>query len=193
MSTTTNLIDLDRVQVAKPCKANWADMTGDDRVRHCGSCDLDVFDISAMGRGEAQEFLASRAGAGRTCIRFFRRADGRLLSRDCPVGVRAAWKRMSWAAAALLAGGFAAAAMFAPRGAGVWNVTPFRQVSEFVSSTFGTPSPSPMVMGEIACPSPAPQEPPVEVMGDFVEPRHVPAPPRPVEIKGEYVAPPSAR
>lgn len=182
-TTTTNLIDLDRVQVAKPCKANWADMAGDDRVRHCGSCDLDVYDISAMSREAAQEFLASRTGAGRTCIRFFRRADGRLLSRDCPVGVRAAWKRVSWAAAALLAGGFAAAAMFAPRGAGVWNVTPFRQVSEFVSATFGTPPAPVPTMGEAVCP-PAPPQQPVEVMGDFIAP-----PPQPVEIKGKYVAP----
>jgi hypothetical protein len=172
MSTTTSLIDLDRVQVAKPCPANWADMTGDDRVRHCGSCNLDVYDISAMGRDEAQEFLASRAGAGRTCIRFFRRADGRLLSRDCPVGVRAAWRRASWAAAALLASGFAAAAMFAPRGSGVWQVAPFRQVSEFVRAALGTPPAPPMIMGEIACPSPPPppQQPPVEIKGDYIAP-----------------------
>ncbi len=174
MSTTTTLIDLDRVQVAKPCPANWADMTGDDRVRHCGTCNLDVYDISAMRREEAQEFLASRAGAGRTCIRFFRRADGRLLSRDCPVGVRAAWKRVSWAAAALLAGGFAAAAMFAPRGSAVWSVTPFRQVDEFVSRTFGPPPAPAVTMGEAACP-PTPEDPQedppvVEVKGDFVAP-----------------------
>jgi hypothetical protein len=188
MSTTTSPIDLDRVGVAKPCKANWDQMTGDDRVRHCGSCDLDVYDISSMSRDEAQTFLASRTGAERTCIRFFRRADGRLLSRDCPVGVRAAWRRMSWAAAALLAGGFAAAAMFAPRGTGIWNVAPFRQVSEFVSATLGTPGPTPPVMGTIVCPPP-PQKPPVEVMGDFVAPPPQPEPERPIEVKGEYVAP----
>jgi hypothetical protein len=166
MSTT---IDLDRVGVAKPCKANWAEMTGDDRVRHCGSCDLDVYDISAMRRDEAQAFLASRAGAGRTCIRFFRRADGRLLTRDCPVGVRAAWRRMTWAAAALLAAGFAAAAMFAPRGTGVSQVTPFKQVFEFVSAAFGRP-PAPMAtMGEAACP-PSQSPPPVEVKGDYAPP-----------------------
>jgi hypothetical protein len=170
MSTT---IGLDRVGVAKPCTANWDAMTGDDRVRHCGDCKLDVFDISAMSRDEAQTFLASRTGAGRTCIRFFRRADGRLLTRDCPVGVRAAWRRMTWAAAALLAGGFAAAAMFAPRGTSVSQVTPFKQVSEFVSAAFGRP-PAPMpTMGEVACP-PSRSSPPVE-------------------IKGDYVAPPSAR
>jgi hypothetical protein len=170
MSTT---IDLDRVGVAKPCKADWDRMTGDDRVRHCGDCKLDVFDISAMSRDEAQAFLASRAGAGRTCIRFFRRTDGRLLTRDCPVGVRAAWRRMTWAAAALLAGGFAAAAMFAPRGMGVSQVTPFKQVFEFVSATLGRP-PAPMAtMGEASSPTP-------------------PAP-RLVEIKGDYAAPPSTK
>jgi hypothetical protein len=149
MSTT---IDLDRVDVAKPCSASWDEMTGDDRVRRCESCHLDVYDISAMRREEAQEFLAARAGAERTCIRFFRRADGRLLTRDCPVGVRAAWRRMTWAAAALLAGGFAAAAMFAPRGAGVPQVTPFKEVFEFVRTTFGAPPSTPPLMGKLVSP-----------------------------------------
>ena len=177
-NTTSSTIDLDRVGVAKPCKADWDKMTGDDRVRHCGDCKLDVYDISSMSRDEAQEFLASRAGAGRTCIRFFRRADGRLLTRDCPVGVRAAWRRVSWAAAALLAGGFAAAAMFAPRGTGIAQATPFRQVLEFVRTAVGAPAaPPPALMGEAACPAPA-----------------TPAPaPAPVEFKGDYVAPPARR
>lgn len=149
MSTT---IDLDRVGIASPCKADWDDMTGDERVRRCGSCDLDVYDLSAMRRDEAEAFLATRAGAERTCVRFFRRADGRLLTRDCPVGVRAAWRRMTWAGAGLLAAGFAAAAMFAPRGTGVSQVTPFKEVFEFVRSTFGAPPAPPPLMGKIACP-----------------------------------------
>src|SRR5687767_30922 len=113
MSNTTSV--LDGIQIAKPCSANWDEMTGDDRVRHCGACDLDVYDLSTMRRDEAETFVGTREG--RTCVRFYRRADGRVLTQDCPVGLRAAWKRVTWAAAALLAGGFAMAAMLTPRGA----------------------------------------------------------------------------
>ena len=169
-STTSNPIDLDRVGIASPCKADWNDMTGDERVRHCGSCDLDVYDLSAMRRDEAEAFLASRAGAERTCVRFFRRTDGRLLTRDCPVGVRAAWRRTTWAAAALLAGGFAAAAMFAPRGTGVSRVTPFKEVFEFVRSTFGAPPAPPPIMGKLACP-PLPKSLLRNVNGEEAAPR----------------------
>jgi hypothetical protein len=68
MSDTTGL--LDRVSIAKPCKADWAQMTGDDRVRRCDLCSLDVYDLSAMPRPEAEAFVAGRAAAGgRTWVR----------------------------------------------------------------------------------------------------------------------------
>src|SRR5262245_24545285 len=106
---------LDRVQIAKPCSANWAEMSGDERTRRCALCSLDVYDLSQMTRAEAETLLAERTG--RTCVRLWRRADGTVITADCPVGVRAAWRKVRWAAAAVLAAGVAAAAMFVPRGA----------------------------------------------------------------------------
>jgi hypothetical protein len=145
---------LDDVKVAKPCPARWEEMTGDERVRHCAACDLDVFNLSGMRGDEAEEFVAARTGTARTCIRFRRRADGTMITRDCPVGVRAAWRKAQWAAAALLAGGFAAAAMFTPRGVdGAPEAAPFRQIHEFVLAHFYAPPP-PMVMGDMVAPSP---------------------------------------
>ena len=154
MTNTTSL--LDGIQIAKPCPANWDEMTGDDRVRNCASCKLDVYDLSSMKRDEAESFVASRTGKERTCIRFYRRADGTILTQDCPVGVRAAWKKVTWAAAALLAGGFAAAAMLAPRGVnGVPQFAPVKQFYEFVHSHIVRPAPPPRaVMGDVCVPSP---------------------------------------
>src|SRR5688500_1305928 len=101
---------LDNIRVASPCKADWAAMTGDERVRHCGSCDKDVFNISALTRDEAQALIAEKAG--KLCARYFQRKDGTILLADCTVG--AAQKRRSrWiaaGAAVLLAGGAGAAA-----------------------------------------------------------------------------------
>lgn len=75
---------LDNVEIASPCSADWNKMTGSGRVRHCGECKKDVYDLSEMTRDDA-EALLQREGA--LCIAFFRRADGTILTADCPVGV----------------------------------------------------------------------------------------------------------
>jgi hypothetical protein len=52
-------IDLDRIAVASPCPVAWDDMTGNDRVRFCSQCKLNVYNISAMTRSEAESFIAN--------------------------------------------------------------------------------------------------------------------------------------
>lgn len=78
-------------------------MQGDDRARHCRECNLQVYNLSDMTREEAATFLAQ--AEGRVCVRLFRRADGTVITRDCPVGlaaVRAKLVRIGIAAAGLL-------------------------------------------------------------------------------------------
>jgi hypothetical protein len=60
-------------------------MRGDDRVRHCGECRLNVYNLSEMTRQEAEDFL--HEATGRVCVRFYRRADGTILTQDCPSGL----------------------------------------------------------------------------------------------------------
>ena len=90
---------LDLIQIASPCPVAWEDMAGDERRRYCGACKLHVYNLSAMSRQEAETFVAK--AEGRTCIRMFRRADGTVLTRDCPVGLRALRQRLVRAVAAL--------------------------------------------------------------------------------------------
>jgi hypothetical protein len=78
---------LDDLRVAAPCKAKWDDMAGDDRVRFCGQCAKNVFNVSAMPREEAEAMLAGSTGSS-LCVRFYRRPDGTVLSGDCAVGMR---------------------------------------------------------------------------------------------------------
>lgn len=59
-------------------------MKGDDRRRFCEQCSLHVYDISAMSKVEAVKFLTSTSDA---CVRFYRRADGTIMTQDCPVGL----------------------------------------------------------------------------------------------------------
>jgi hypothetical protein len=76
---------LDRIAIASPCEASWERMTGDDRVRFCGACQKNVFNLSAMTAHEAEALV--HANAGDMCVRFYERADGTVMLQDCPVGV----------------------------------------------------------------------------------------------------------
>jgi hypothetical protein len=76
-------------------------MAGDERVRHCTLCSLNVYNFAEMSRDEVRELLLRTEG--RVCARLYRRADGTLLTRDCPAGLRALQRRASRIAAALIA------------------------------------------------------------------------------------------
>ncbi|NOU34567.1 MAG: hypothetical protein HOO96_42285 [Polyangiaceae bacterium] len=101
---------LANLRVATPCAARWDDMLGDGNARHCLSCDRPVYDVSAMGAAEAEAFLDETAGTA-TCIRFHRRADGTLITADCPVGIRKRRLVVLEAAAIVCGVGLAAAAV----------------------------------------------------------------------------------
>src|ERR1700722_11405454 len=97
---------LDNVSVAAPCTASWDQMVGDERVRFCGQCEKNVYNLSSLPRDEAEALLAAKEGS--MCIRLFRRADGTVLTNDCPVGVTR--RRRRRAAIAAVGGGLMAAA-----------------------------------------------------------------------------------
>ena len=91
---------LDNIRVAAPCTASWDKMTGDERVRACGECNKNVFNLSAMTRDEAEALIIETAG--RLCVRYFQRADGTIMLKDCTIGVRQRRKRRIFAGAATL-------------------------------------------------------------------------------------------
>lgn len=76
---------LPRVRMAGPCPEEWAGMTGDDRVRHCDRCDKAVYNLSAMTSAEVEALLRAKADAG-MCARYYERADGMIMTSDCPSG-----------------------------------------------------------------------------------------------------------
>ena len=74
-------------------------MEGDDRVRHCSLCQQAVYNLADLSRSEATTLIEN--ATGRVCVRLFRRADGRVITRDCPVGVlRAARRQLATVAGA---------------------------------------------------------------------------------------------
>ena len=132
---------LNNLKIASPCSANWNEMVGNERSRHCGDCQLNVYNLSGMTRTEAENFLIN--AEGRVCVRFFKRADGTVLTKDCPVGWQAIKRRVSKTATA-----FASLIFAALGGIGVSNY--FAKASE--QHTMGTMMPviSNTTMGEVA-------------------------------------------
>jgi hypothetical protein len=97
---------LQQVRVASPCRASWDKMTGDEQVRFCHQCEHFVYNLSAMPKSEAENLLRSAQNSEKNlCIRFYRRADGTILTEDCPIGFSAVRRRgLIMAAGAFLAG-----------------------------------------------------------------------------------------
>ena len=95
---------LDNIRIAAPCSAAWDQMTGDAQVRHCGDCAKNVFNLSEMTRDQAEATIIEHEG--KLCVRYYQRADGTILTADCPVGTKRR-RRRRWLAAgavAMLAG-----------------------------------------------------------------------------------------
>jgi hypothetical protein len=84
---------LKNVRVASPCRVSWDEMPGGDRVRSCAHCRRKVYNLSEMSAADAASLL--RDTEGRLCVRFYRRADGTVMTRDCPVGLRAVRVRLA--------------------------------------------------------------------------------------------------
>jgi hypothetical protein len=84
---------LDDVTIAAPCNVGWDNMIGNEQVRFCGQCSLNVYNLSGMTKPQAEHLVAQ--AEGRLCIRYYRRADGTILTKNCPMGLRALKRRVS--------------------------------------------------------------------------------------------------
>lgn len=139
----------------------WEDMSGDDRTRHCAECNLNVHNIAGMTRGEAEALLARHFNpdgepiAGRFCAQIYRRADGTVLTADCPVGLAAlrAKARRTVVRIAAAVGitsfvGFLAAAE--SRNLPFANTQPLSTVAAWLRNP--GPNPAAMMRGKIALP-----------------------------------------
>jgi hypothetical protein len=168
---------LNNLKVASPCSQDWEAMTGTERKRFCGECKLNVYNLSGMTKAEAENLIMN--SEGRLCVRFYRRADGSVLTQDCPVGWQALKKRISRTAAAFvsllfgLLGGLGFAAFFKESkkqitmGAIAYRPTPEQTPDNAImgniamptpkSSPKAQPSPRGFTIGEIAVPTPKPK------------------------------------
>ena len=85
-------------------------MKGDDAIRHCGTCNKDVYNLSEMSTAQVEALLGSEGD--RPCVRFYQRRDGTVITGDCPVGAKRVRRKRALAgvgAGALAAFGLALA------------------------------------------------------------------------------------
>jgi hypothetical protein len=151
---------LENIAIAAPCSASWDEMVGDDRIRFCGHCEKNVYNLSALPREEAEALVGARDS--KMCVRLYKRADGTVLTSDCPVGVKR--RRRRRAVAGVVGGGMlaaAAASMFTRPMAYQGDPMPAVQGSAVM---MGAPPPTPAVdptatatateMGKLVAPMP---------------------------------------
>lgn len=139
---------LDNIHVAAPCSADWAKMKGDERARHCAECDKNVFDLSSLTRDEAEALILSKEG--KLCVRFYQRADGTILTADCPDGVKRRRRKRRVMAAAFGAFGAAAAVAGLAHRTAVTPTMGAVSVHTAPPVTAAVETPPHVVMGEVA-------------------------------------------
>jgi hypothetical protein len=59
---------LDSIRVASPCSEDWDKMRGNEQVRFCEHCALEVNNLSEMTRKQARQLV--RQSEGRICVRY---------------------------------------------------------------------------------------------------------------------------
>ena len=153
---------LDNIRVAAPCSADWDSMFGNERVRLCEKCDLNVYNLSEMSRVETDRLI--NQAEGRLCVRFYRRRDGSIITQNCPVGLSAIKRRCSRVATAV-----ASFVLSLMAGVGFYRFADKRVwfrphvMGGIATADRNRPLP-PSVQGEVVV-SPSPEE---IVMGDLV-------------------------
>ena len=148
---------LANIRVASPCSARWADMSGDERARFCARCQKYVYNLSSLTAPQALALIQTKEG--KLCARFYRRADGTILTADCPAGDGRVWSRLKGlaaAAAAFVAVGLCVLAGSESQEKSPWQRTKLHRIWDDatlkVKGWLGQPQRPAFVMGEIYVP-----------------------------------------
>ena len=145
-------------------------MTGDERARFCGQCQKNVYNLSAMTRGQIEALIHEKEG--KFCGRFYRRPDGRMLTADCPSRIRRIRARLAKVGGALCA-----------------LVLSVIGCSQRQTSQSGGGKPGEILMGDVAVPTPVcTTNPTPATMGLVALPQQLPATNSPV-IMGKIALP----
>lgn len=88
--------------VASPCSMSWSDMTGDEAVRYCGECKLNIHNLSSLADQEVVALLDRKRSGERICTYFYRRDDGTIATDNCPKCLKIFRRKLQVCAASML-------------------------------------------------------------------------------------------
>jgi len=86
------------LKISSPCPRSWDSLVGSPRVRYCGQCRLNVYNLAEMSAREIEEIV--RKTEGKLCGRLFVRKDETATVRNCP---RSARRRLTAVACSVFA------------------------------------------------------------------------------------------
>lgn len=69
------------LRISTPCPMTWDSLKGDDRVRYCGQCRLNVYNLADMPKDEVEALV--RRTEGRLCGTLYMRGDRTATVRPC--------------------------------------------------------------------------------------------------------------
>ena len=105
---------LGRAFIETPCPTSWDKMKGDDTVRFCNLCSLNVYNIANLTDKEADAILSKGKDGGRVCALLYRRPDGTIVTDNCPRALRKIRDASKWVKAKIIAATTLALAFFTP-------------------------------------------------------------------------------
>jgi hypothetical protein len=140
------------LKISSPCPVSWDSLVGDDRVRYCGKCRLNVYNLADLPPDQVDRLV--RENEGRLCGRLYVREDQTATVRDCPQSVFRRRVRAALAVALPVVLGAAAWCCWSPPPATAPTPPWIQAMLDWIH-----PRP-PAKLGEIACPPPKPTVPP---------------------------------
>jgi len=143
------------LQISSPCPESWEKMAGSNRVRYCGRCNLNVYNLAVMSPPEIEALV--RKTGGQLCGRLYMRGDRKATLSDCKGGARRRWIRRAVAVGVLLV--LAAVSwMLRQIDTSDRSMHPplIRKVLNWIDPEPGRR----IMMGKMVCPTPLPAPPP---------------------------------
>jgi len=152
-------------RISSPCPKSWDDLVGDNRLRYCSQCKLNVYNFAEMGREEVERIV--RRSEGRICGTLFVRGDRTATLRDCPSArARTLTRRALKVAGFLLLAGFTWVCRTSERPDRStlpnWIQAALSVIDPEPPAPFNGPQAPKRLMGDVVCvPSKPPAPPPV--------------------------------
>jgi hypothetical protein len=89
-----------KLKIGAPCPMDWNQLSGDERVRHCERCRLNVYNIADLSPEAVRDLVARTEG--RLCVTLYVREERTAAVRECGWARQRRWIRRAVTAGLVL-------------------------------------------------------------------------------------------